>query len=170
VACLYSVKNDKTAYKQVVQKYLCRIDGRYDPAKIYAWRCALVHTYGEASALDEAKLTGFRMGHGEETAHLNDRFPGTLVINVDTFEADVVWATYSFFEACSGDESVLRQLERRLRIESGIKIVAGFTEFMEAADAKRPHRTMHSALRELDAPTPTLQNLRRDVTAIYAPR
>jgi hypothetical protein len=158
---------NKANYKELVADYLVQINPKYNPAETYAWRCAMVHTYAEARALAEAGLDGYLMRHRDPGFHLSSRRSRTLLINVDTFVADVVWAAHTFFNDLNGDTDVERRATRLLIVSGGtIDLLASYSEALPAA---MPHESLHVALRQLDTISPDLERLRRDVTAIYPP-
>ena len=74
---------DSERYELIVSEYLSPIDARYDPEQIFAWRCAMVHTYAEAKALARANLRGFLMRHRDRQFHLMRVEPPALLISVD---------------------------------------------------------------------------------------
>jgi hypothetical protein len=157
-------KNESKDYKQVVSDYLVTINDKYVPMEIYAWRCSLVHTYAEAGALKAAGLNAFQMTHRHPELHL-ERRPQVLVVNVDTFVADVVWATWSFFVDTDENSEVEERAKTLIKTWSPMDILA--PDYADAQQAARTYESMHSALRDLDRPSPSLDGLRSDITGLY---
>jgi hypothetical protein len=152
-------------YRRLVEDYLVPINSLYRPIEIYAWRCAMVHTYAESGAMLAANLDDYLMRHHHPEFHLSSRHPRTLSINLDTFVADVVWAAHQFFSDFDGDSDVESRAERLLIVSGGsMDLVAGYSEWLAEA---MPYESMHYALRQLDATSPNLKALREDVSTVY---
>jgi hypothetical protein len=158
---------DSESYKQIVTDYLAKVDARYVPEQIFAWRCAMVHTYAEARALARSGLRGFMMRHRDPAFHLMATQPPALLISVDIFVADVIWSARQFFSDVDGDPDVETRAESLMIVSSGMDLVSGYTEWRLAA---LTYESMHPSLRELDSQSPELLRLRSDVAAIYPAR
>jgi hypothetical protein len=150
-----SDKNEEN-YKAFVQDFLTNVEPKYKPDWIYAFRCALVHTYGHANAFRKANLGGYLMHHMMPTFHLSgsDNF---LRLNVESFVTDIVWLSWRFFESVSDNPKIVE--------ESGDKIL-----IVHFSDSKAdiPYSVMHQALRELDRKRPNYNNLYMDIAAVVA--
>lgn len=89
------LSNEKSAanYKQFVKDFL----KKYDSEQLYAIRCALVHTYGHADAMEKAKLIGYSFTHKNPERHLiYENF--VLRLNLSDFSYDIVSAVWNCFE------------------------------------------------------------------------
>jgi len=68
-------------YQRIVEDFLVPINSLYRPGEIYAWRCAMVHTYAESDAMLAANLDGYLMRHHAPDFHLSswhrERFQST---------------------------------------------------------------------------------------------
>ncbi len=157
---------DSERYKSIVSEYLSPIDARYDPEQIFAWRCAMVHTYAEAKALARANLRGFLMRHRDRQFHLMRVEPPALLISVDIFVADVVWAARKLLTDVDGDPNVEARADSLMIVSSGMDLVFGYAE---ARFAEMTYESMHRGLREFDSPKPELRRLREDLASIYPP-
>jgi hypothetical protein len=161
-----SRKQDADDYKGVVKDYLVPINNDYQPSEIYAWRCAMVHTYAEASALKAAGIeAGFLMSRRDPSFHLSKPRAKALAINVDTFVADVIWATHKFFLKTDGDSDIEKRADGLIVVShGGWDMVSGYEDWVAG---RATYASMHPALRELDSASPDLTRLRNGVTAIY---
>jgi len=84
---------DKICYKNFIEKYL----SQYDSGKVYAIRCGLVHTYGYANSMNEAKITGYSFQHKNPENHR--RYENNVYhLNLSNFIFDIIKATYDFFK------------------------------------------------------------------------
>jgi hypothetical protein len=142
-------------YRPIVDDYLTRSDARYDCAKIYALRCALVHTYAQAKEMKSANLTGYLFKHKDPSFHLSGS-DTVLRLNTDTFVADVIWAAYLTFEENGADAAFQLRGDSLLVVGvPGQRIVS------------RKYEDFHPALREFDTQKPSLQRLRSAVTDLF---
>lgn len=160
------VKSNTENYKRIVRDYLVPIDARYVPTEIYACRCSLIHTYRRSDAMRAAKIDDLWMTYRVPNAHLNGA-PRTLTINMDTFVADIVFASAAFFRDTDGDVTVENHADDLLGFRTGWEFVAGHAEKVDAWEASRDYGSMHPALAELDCSTPNLDRLREAVTNLY---
>jgi hypothetical protein len=76
-----STKNEEN-YKKFVKDFLTIKQPKYKPSWLYAFRCALVHTYGHANAFKNAKLQGYLMHHLNPAFHLSGN-DNILSLNVE---------------------------------------------------------------------------------------
>ena len=148
-------KGNKFNYRAIVDDFLVPVNGRYNSMKLYALRCALIHTYAEATAMADAGLTGYVMAHRQPWFHLAGD-DSILRINADTFVADVIWGAWTFFKAVHGDAVVEARANSLVRIS-----------ISAAVATERSYASMHCALAEFDLPEPELSRLRVVVTALY---
>jgi hypothetical protein len=137
----------KENYRSILDDYLMKIDPRYDSARIYALRCALVHTYAEAEEMKRAKVKGYQFKHKNPAYHLSGA-DGILRLNADTFVADVIWAVHLAFDANGYNPG----FEKR---GDSLLIVTGSS----AQVVSRPYASFHRALGEFDAASPDLSRL-----------
>jgi hypothetical protein len=137
----------KENYKPILDDYLRKIDGRYNSARIYALRCALVHTYAEAKEMKRANVRGYLFKHKDPSFHLSGS-DGILRLNADTFVADVTWAVHLAFDANRGDSLLIVNVP-------------------SAQLVSRDYASFHRALAEFDAASPNLSRLRRAITDLY---
>lgn len=154
-------KHTPDDYKLLVADYLVPTNAGYRPEEIYAWRCSLVHTYAKAHAFKNLGLGGVQMTHRQPEQHLQPGV-GVLIVNVDTFIADVVWAVRSFFDKGFYVEERAKSL---IKVWTPIDLLSLW--YADAQQAARPYSDMHHSLRELDSPTPDLERLRADITALF---
>ena len=123
-------KNDKIGdnYIEFVKKYL----DKYAPKKLYAIRCALIHTFGMAKAMTSANLNGYRFTHKNPENHLKlDR--GVYFLNLSNFVFDIIKACYIFFSDLENkNEMDLREYNNRARNlisvfgPSGVSIISNY--------------------------------------------
>lgn len=78
-------KTNDENYKRFVDDFLTSNHPKYNPKWIYAFRCALVHTYGNAKAFKDAKLGGYLMHHLNPSFHLSGN-DNILRLNVEYFK------------------------------------------------------------------------------------
>jgi hypothetical protein len=79
-------------YEQFITKYL----SSYDAKKLYAIRCALVHTYGQASRMKDADLEGYLFRHKDPS--INRLYKEKVYyLNLSNFLFDIIKGTYEFF-------------------------------------------------------------------------
>ncbi len=150
-----SAEGIKVNYKSIVDEYLKKVDGRYDSAKIFALRCALVHTYAGADAMTKANVTGYLFKHKDFKFHLSGS-DGVLCLNADSFVADVIWTAHLTFEENMSDAAFENRGDSLLVVSvPGAQMIS------------RKYSSFHKALGEFDAANPDLANLHRAVTALY---
>ncbi|MHB8276479.1 MAG: hypothetical protein ACYDIA_02340 [Candidatus Humimicrobiaceae bacterium] len=87
--------------------------GGYDPEKLYAIRCALVHTYGESLNTKAIDLK-YTFTH-EEPKNNNKIINGSYVLNLSNFVFDILKSSYNFFEKLlrEKNESELEEFSSR---------------------------------------------------------
>lgn len=87
-------KNDRIQdnYIKFVKQYL----DKYDPEKLYAIRCALIHTFGTAKAMISANLNGYMFTHKNPENHLKLN-RDVYFLNLSNFVFDIIKACYIFF-------------------------------------------------------------------------
>jgi len=156
-----SPMHKKKKYKRIVQDYLAPLDAGYVPAEIYALRCSLVHVFGKAGAMTDAGLEGFAFCNQRPDLHLK-RDATTVVINSDTFLADVIWGVRQFLIDHDGDANVEAAADKLLRVGVGMEQVRGFD--LNAIYVQRAYASMHRALSEFDSATPRLDRFRTDLS------
>lgn len=152
-------------YRALVADYLPKIDSKYNPRELFALRCSMVHTFAESRAFAKAKLSGFLFTYCQPNRHLSRPAVNALSINIDSFVADVVWATHLFFSDVDGDAGVEERANGLIVVSSGMSIVDGYDDW---GAARLTYASMHEALRELDADAPDLTRLRADVAKIFS--
>jgi len=87
--------NDSNAgnYKNFVRTYF----PGYDPEKLYAIRCGLIHTYGQSERMKEAELDGYAFQHKNPENHR--KYENNIYwLNLSNFVFDVIKATFEFFK------------------------------------------------------------------------
>lgn len=158
-------KNGRADYIQIIRDFLVRIDQRYVPTDLYAVRCSLVHAYAPSKAMKDAGLDNVGMAYCAPADHLR-REGGSLLLNIDTFLADVAWASHEFFDATDGSAIVeARGNQLLLRHSTRTGRIAGYDE--DAENEALEYGQMHPALREFDSDSPSIDRLRQDVSALF---
>jgi hypothetical protein len=145
----------KENYRSIVDDYLKKADARYDSAKIYALRCALVHTYAEVKEMNRAKVTGYLFTRKNPGFHFSGS-DGVLRLNADLLVADVIWAAHLAFDANRTDAAFERRGDSLLIVNVSA-----------AQMASRAYASFHQALAEFDVASPDLSRFRRAVTNLY---
>lgn len=88
----------------------------HDSSRLWALRCALLHTYGLSKAMEKAKLSGYSFQHKNSENHKkleNDIY----WLNLSDFLFDVIKSTHDFFNYLkSKDESELLKYLNNLNI------------------------------------------------------
>lgn len=146
---------NRSSFEKTVGDYLQPIDTRYLPGSIYALRCALVHTYRESDAMKKAGINGYLLKHRDQAFHLSGA-SGLLQLNVDTFIADVIWATDSYFSLLKGNSAVEKRADSLLVVS-----------YSDASALTRKYESMHRALKTFDESAPNLADLRHAVTSCF---
>lgn len=144
-------------YRKIVDEFLIKtINQRYDANQIYALRCALVHTYSESDAMARCvpPLKGYLLSHDNPLFHLSGE-DSVLRINVDTFVADVIWASHLFFESNQKKHNAILKRAENLFIIKHSNL-----------EAYIPYETMHTSLNEFDNPTPQYAKLSTSINSL----
>jgi len=114
---------DNVIYENFIEKYL----PKYDAKKIYAIRCALVHTYGYSNSMNGSKLEGYSFTHKNPERH------GLCVdniyhLNLSNFIFDIIKSSYCFFnelEQKSEDElfDYIQRIKAMLTVNNGPNVI-----------------------------------------------
>lgn len=136
-------------YKAFLEDFLVRFEPRYNKEWIYALRCALVHTYAQADAMErsEPRLDGYLLRHLDPTFHLSGS-DNILRLNVESFVTDIVWLAWRFFNSLPDNPQEVEENGDEL-------LVVGISD----SQADKPYKNMHRALRELDKDSPRYEDL-----------
>ena len=86
--------NDKISdnYEKFIENHL----NYYDPKKLYAVRCGLIHTYGPSNSMKDADLDGYAFQHKNPRIH-NKYYERIYYLNLSNFLFDIIKTTYDFF-------------------------------------------------------------------------
>lgn len=145
---IVSIKNSEKnlknhiLYQNFVKKYL----SNYDSKKLYAIRCALVHTYGHAKAMKSAKLSGYSFQH--KNPENNRKYEDNIYhLNLSNFIFDIVKASYIFFNDLEKkNEDELFDYRQRIKAmltvndQNGSRISSNYAEvdkILSAMDAEK---------------------------------
>jgi len=120
--------NHEEDFTNFVDRYLRMIDQRYDGQRIYALRCALVHTYGRAKAMEDV-IDGFFLIHGNPQYHLQDNDnpiqPNIIRLNLENFVTDVIWSAHQLWKDHNRDNlyqsGTISRAQNLLRIHHSVK-------------------------------------------------
>jgi hypothetical protein len=111
---LISKKSQGKSYKGFISKYFPEeYKEEYMPERIFAIRCALIHTYGTSEAMQKAKMRGYILQHKNPENHL--RFKESILnLNLSDFVFDTIKSIYLYFEAIKRkeDDEIFDEAER----------------------------------------------------------
>jgi hypothetical protein len=111
IARLANNNQNAANYKEFIEKYL----RGYDPEKLYAIRCGLVHTYGQSERMKKAKLDGYIFQHKNPENH-KKYMDNVYRLNLSNFVFDIIKATFQFFsELKQKQESELYEYKERAK-------------------------------------------------------
>ena len=99
VAYIRNKLSDKKSgenYKEFIKDFLSKYN--YDDERLYAIRCALVHTYGCSDQMKKAKLEAYSFTHKNPEKNLiYKKF--ILHLNLSNFSCDIVEAVSDYFKS-----------------------------------------------------------------------
>ena len=110
---------DNVLYKNFIEKYL----PQYDNEKLYAIRCALVHTYGYSDSMNKAKLSGYSFQHKNPESH-RIYADNIYCLNLCNFIFDIIKSTHTFFDEVEG-KSEDDLFDYRQRIKATLTVSMG---------------------------------------------
>lgn len=150
----------RAGYRSVANDFLAsRINFKYVPDRLYALRCALVHTYAESNYMQTANLSGYELKHLDPAFHLSG-IDGVLRLNVESFVTDIAWATRLFFASLPTTPADLQRVKA-----NGDKLLI---VRLSDSEADKSYKDMHCALKELDKKLPDYNDLSADIAAILS--
>lgn len=165
---------DNVIYKQWVEEWIKnKLNSSCDPAVLYAYRCALVHTHGSASAFTKLGLNAFVMTHDQVHLHwVKQVITGpndAPTLNLESLVAEFTIAAFNFFDEVkvsmgheSATEKELKNLIAGLHFE-------GSTATAREVD-KRLYGEKHKSLRLFDDTTvPAISSIENEIHSLYIP-
>jgi|GEM_PF-5520044 len=112
-------EKDSESYKNFIKNHL----KGYDPEKLYAIRCALVHTYGYAEAMKKAYLSGYSFTHKNPELHLKEIKTNGYHLNLSNFVYDIIKTTYDFFNEIKQEASKENQEKYMYKTKNLIGVI-----------------------------------------------
>ncbi|KYC46414.1 MAG: hypothetical protein AMQ22_02146 [Candidatus Methanofastidiosum methylothiophilum] len=163
-----NTKNTNVQFKQFLEQYMSEVNSNYQNKTIqeiiYAIRCSLVHSFGEADALQKINITPiFEVGCDDRVHLLMDKDGNgnnTIHVSIPHLISETIAGVEKYFREVT-DTVTLTEWYRRLYIIGGVG--GPFNKLHTVPGGTIVYKNIHPLLDKLDDPRCTIKELYENI-------
>lgn len=181
LSSLYSVTDiafrtysDKRKFEVWIDTWMRRFDSPqtllYPAGYLYAVRCALVHTYGGAAALDRIEIPAYTLTFDCPTLHMLHQISNGKVVchivNLECLLADFITGAWDFWSTLEVQQSLQSDFSSECKMLIA-EIDRPVNPTIKVSKAGRRFGDIHFALSTFDSNNPEYKVLKAGIHSIY---
>ena len=163
-----NAKNSNIHFKTFLKDYMSEVNQKYSDStvqeRIYAIRCSLVHSFGEADALEKLHFTPIFEVGSDDNEHMlmdkDDKGNNTFHVSIFHLISETIAGVEKYFREAT-DIDILTEWYRRLYIIGGVG--GPLNQLSTVHGGNIVYKNIHPFLEKLEDPNSTIEEVYEDI-------